>query len=239
MKSFELIPSEKYIENLNKLETILAEAIGTASMLWDKIPQGTFDSTKVLNLVKSTMLEFDSIFIDNLDIMKDVTQKNSALELIQDEHKIWCTKNFGDTSSSRFLMGAVEEAGELSEFTDHVKALTYFLGKLAHSQLKLEQKIRVNENHIENIKDAVSDIIIFLVGFCNTYNINIDKELKLTWSKIRARDWTQNKVNGEINCSLPINESTEDIESTIIDSHKISSNFVTIEQLEQDFLTNT
>lgn len=207
MKIHELILNENFEQVLKEITSMVAETIGEASMLWTETPTGEFESTKAVELVNNTIDKLDAKLITILDLIKNVTNKNSALEIIQQEHKLWCDKNFGETPSSRFLMGAVEEAGELSEFTDHIQALTYFLGKLAHGQLKHEQKIRVNENHLENIKDAVSDIIIFLIGFCNTHNININEELIKTWTKVRARDWTQNKVNGD--CKLPLNEQIE------------------------------
>lgn len=75
-----------------------------------------------------------------------------ALDLVelQKEIYVWKERNFGGTfmDGHQMLMGVAEEIGELS-----------------HSFLKYEQKIRVNEDHIENMKDAIGDIFIFLCNY--------------------------------------------------------------------------
>lgn len=76
---------------------------------------------------------------------------------LQEEHKIWALKNFGIQENEDYALGMIEEVGEL-----------------AHAILKRKQGIRNNENHGENIKDAIGDIVIYLIGFCNQLNINID-----------------------------------------------------------------
>ncbi len=75
------------------------------------------------------------------------------LDEIQREHALWIKKNFPSRPDKSFhpLLGVVEEVGELS-----------------HAVLKRDQGIRLNENHGENIKDAVGDIVIYLLDFCNT-----------------------------------------------------------------------
>lgn len=79
-------------------------------------------------------------------------------EKIQKEHKIWAAKNFGEQVIEDYELGMIEEVGEL-----------------AHAVLKQKQNIRNNENHAENILDAVGDITIYLIGYCNIKKINIDR----------------------------------------------------------------
>ena len=77
---------------------------------------------------------------------------------LQKEHKEWSIKNFGEQDIEDYQLGLIEEVGEL-----------------AHSVLKRKQGIRNNENHDEMIKDAIGDITIYLIGFCNCKNIDIEK----------------------------------------------------------------
>ncbi len=67
-----------------------------------------------------------------------------TLRKLQEEQKPWVIHNFGDRPSWMPLLGLMEE-----------------LGELAHAHLKEAQGIRLEENHIENAKDAVADIVIF------------------------------------------------------------------------------
>lgn len=75
---------------------------------------------------------------------------------IQAEHREWSAKNFPDQKAHHCLLGMIEEVGEL-----------------AHAQLKLEQGIRVNEDHIEARKDAIADIALYLIGYCNYCNVEL------------------------------------------------------------------
>lgn len=77
-------------------------------------------------------------------------------EQIQKEHREWSQKNFPDQKAHHCLLGMIEEVGEL-----------------AHAQLKFEQGIRVNEDHIAARKDAIADIALYLIGFCNYHKIPI------------------------------------------------------------------
>jgi NTP pyrophosphatase (non-canonical NTP hydrolase) len=75
---------------------------------------------------------------------------------IQAEHKEWSAKNFPDQKAHHCLLGMIKEVGEL-----------------AHAQLKLEQGIRVNEDHIAARRDAIADIALYLIGFCNYNKIDL------------------------------------------------------------------
>ena len=85
---------------------------------------------------------------------------------IQKEHKIWQTYNFGKVSSNQCRLGVIEEIGEL-----------------AHAELKIQQGIRGSkEDHIEEIKDALGDICIYLCGYLSALSksINVDETANLT-----------------------------------------------------------
>lgn len=78
-----------------------------------------------------------------------------TLQEIQIEQRAWALKNFGERPSWHPLMGVMEE-----------------LGELAHSLLKREQGIRgTRAEHDANIRDAVGDIMIFLMDFCSCEDV--------------------------------------------------------------------
>lgn len=102
------------------------------------------------------------------------------LEIFQNNLKEWINNNFPNKPAWQPLLGMVEEIGELS-----------------HSFLKQEQGIRGTFNeHEEKMKDAIGDIIIFLIHFCIIKNWQIEEILENTWKEVRNRDWIKNKING-------------------------------------------
>lgn len=102
------------------------------------------------------------------------------LNVMQIEHRSWALKNFGsDRQSDDPLIGITEE-----------------LGELCHAHLKTKQGIRTNENHYENKVDALADMVIYMLDYCNLENIDLEEAIKRTWSDVRKRDWTKHKANG-------------------------------------------
>jgi NTP pyrophosphatase (non-canonical NTP hydrolase) len=98
------------------------------------------------------------------------------LKELQNQLRPWQEHNFPNRPAWQPLLGLQEELGELS-----------------HAFLKREQNIRINENHNENIRDAVADILIFLCDFCNVENIDLETEVQKAWSEVSKRDWRKVK----------------------------------------------
>ena len=99
---------------------------------------------------------------------------------MQEEIGAWSRRNFGNQPSYRPLLGAVEE-----------------LGELAHAHLKSEQGIRGETvNHIEEKVDALGDIMIYLMDYAEREAINLDAAVRITWEKVRKRDWIKNPETG-------------------------------------------
>ena len=98
---------------------------------------------------------------------------------VQSELKDWVEYNFGGRPTYHPLLGVVEEVGELS-----------------HAFLKMEQGIRVEENHEENIRDAIGDILIYLLDFCNAIGVDSEDILKETWNNVKLRDWVKYPEGG-------------------------------------------
>lgn len=107
----------------------------------------------------------------------------SDISRIQAENKEWAWRNFGDAEAIppwQPLLGAVEEIGEL-----------------AHAYLKRHQGIRVNEDHDEAIKDAIGDIVIYLMDFCNRQNLDLELCVINAWEEVKQRDWNKHREEGK------------------------------------------
>lgn len=103
----------------------------------------------------------------------------SVLQIVQFEHLAWSRKNFPLTEAHEPLLGVVEEVGEL-----------------AHAHLKARQKIRNNQDHEEAGKDAVGDILIYLVHYCNIRGWDVEKILDDTWVHVSGRNWVKYPETG-------------------------------------------
>lgn len=104
-----------------------------------------------------------------------------TLRRLQEEHAPWAERNFGARPSYQPLLGAVEEIGEL-----------------AHAHLKAEQGIRGSEDeHREEKKDAVGDVVVFLADYCNLEGFDLQAVVEETWGRVKERDWKSNSSKGE------------------------------------------
>jgi NTP pyrophosphatase (non-canonical NTP hydrolase) len=94
----------------------------------------------------------------------------------------WQDKNFPNQTAYGNLLGVGEEFGEL-----------------CHAHLKGEQGIRHTPLEIHHMKqDAVGDIFIFLLNYCEKNNIDFQDALEKTWLEVSKRDWKLNKLNGKV-----------------------------------------
>lgn len=81
---------------------------------------------------------------------------NKTLNEIQEELKVWTEYNFGHTTPEIPILGMIEELGELS-----------------HAILKEKQGIRQSD-FLSDKKDAIADLTIYILNYCNCKNITID-----------------------------------------------------------------
>jgi len=79
------------------------------------------------------------------------------LQTLQNEQAVWSEKNFGEQPPTAPLLGLIEEVGEL-----------------AHAVLKRNQGIRTGENHIEQMKDAIGDIVIYAADYATRQGFQLD-----------------------------------------------------------------
>lgn len=101
---------------------------------------------------------------------------------LQMQHKKWADHNFPNQTPSQMVLGICEEAGEL-----------------AHAQLKREQKIRGFEDMIvyrDAVEDAIGDLFIYMMSFCNTAGIDLEDAVVTTWQRVSQRDWVKFPGNG-------------------------------------------
>jgi NTP pyrophosphatase (non-canonical NTP hydrolase) len=101
---------------------------------------------------------------------------------MQRDHKEWLSHNFPNQHPVDGFLGMVEEVGEL-----------------AHALLKHIQSIRgMTETAVTNaaVEDALGDLFIYMMSFCNTNGYNLEAAIVHTWEKVRERDWQANPVDG-------------------------------------------
>ncbi len=98
----------------------------------------------------------------------------TRLDEIIAEHKVWVEKNFPSKPFWQPLLGVGEEVGELN-----------------HAVLKRAQGILMEEDHDADIRDAVGDIVIFLMHFCSIEGVDLMDCIEEAWGRAGGRDWTK------------------------------------------------
>jgi NTP pyrophosphatase (non-canonical NTP hydrolase) len=103
------------------------------------------------------------------------------LQRIQEEHTKWSMDNFDEQDVFKMLAGVMEE-----------------LGELAHALLKQSQGIRGSyQEHEEAGKDAVGDIVIFIIAVCMIKSWDLTTIIQDVWTKVvKKRNWKENKEDG-------------------------------------------
>lgn len=94
------------------------------------------------------------------------------LRELQREVAMWSYQNFPENTPEFALMGLVEEVGELN-----------------HARLKQLQGIRKDEDLYRKERDAVGDIVIYLLDYCTRRGIDAQQAVEETWQVVRRRDW--------------------------------------------------
>ena len=104
-----------------------------------------------------------------------------TLDQFQQEQKEWRERNFEPSELGvGSLLGIVEEVGELS-----------------HAHLKQLQGIRgTSIEHEEAARDAVGDILVYLVDYCTQRGWNLQDILDFTWNCVKTRNWKKNPETG-------------------------------------------
>jgi hypothetical protein len=80
---------------------------------------------------------------------------------------------------------------------EHQNEIVIWLGKLSHSHIKLDQKIRMNEQHREVSEKAIYNILNICYNAVEADGqFSFFEELKKVWTQVRQRDWIKFPKNG-------------------------------------------
>lgn len=102
------------------------------------------------------------------------------LRELQQQSKVWTSHNFPNAQWFEPALGISEEVGELH-----------------HALLKMHQGIRgTKESHTAATKDALGDMLIYMVDLANKLDIDLQECMEETWSTVQQRDWIKNPTNG-------------------------------------------
>lgn len=103
-----------------------------------------------------------------------------GMKEIQWEQRAWAEYNFGGRNATHALLGISEEVGELS-----------------HVHLKMLQGIRITSDIFRSkARDAIGDIVIFLMDYCNANGWELEDIVAETWQEVKNRDWKKFPKNG-------------------------------------------
>lgn len=106
----------------------------------------------------------------------------TANDLTTRQHGLseWAARNFPNAEPIDPLLGIGEEYGEL-----------------LHAYLKRKQQIRGTwAEHSAAIEDALGDILIYMLDFCNKHGISMQACFDRAWNEIQSRDWIRFPANG-------------------------------------------
>lgn len=125
------------------------------------------------------------------------------LNNLQKEVSEWADYNFGTRKKKGRLVGATEEFGELAGWMleEIVPILHAFrqLGKVCHHHEKGESGIRgTPEFHESKKRDALGDIMIYLLDFCELHGWSYEEIINETWAEVSERDWVTDPIGGMI-----------------------------------------
>ena len=121
---------------------------------------------------------------------------------LQKEIHEWANQQFGTRRPpQKRLLGATEELGELvtwqlEEIVPVLHAIRQ-LGKVCHHDQKQEAGIRgTPEFHDGKIRDALGDIFIYLIDYCELRGWSYEEIIKETWAEVSQRDWVSDPMYG-------------------------------------------
>ena len=123
-------------------------------------------------------------------------------------------KEIGDWYNHNF-------AGSLTT-GEQLLVVTEELGELAHAYVKDKQGIRTGIDYHSKKIDAVGDIFISLVSYCNAEGISMEDAIRRTWEQVKQRDWKANPKTGEVpnapGGAIKRHETIKEVVDAIFDS---------------------
>lgn len=112
------------------------------------------------------------------------TRRDFTIRELQAEARRWREKQFPEAEHERLVhctLGVCEEAGELSR-----------------AVLKFRQAIRGYDEAKTDaeIVDAAGDLVIYLMGVCDAWGIQLQDAVETTLESVVQRDWQANRLTG-------------------------------------------
>jgi NTP pyrophosphatase (non-canonical NTP hydrolase) len=155
----------------------LEEALAERTQDWNALHHAIKDCNDELGKIEQ---QIPALLAAERKAGAEEAHDHMTLRDIQEDQKPWVAHNFGRRATYMPLLGAMEE-----------------LGELAHAHLKAEQGIRgtVAEHEVA-AKDAVADIIIFLLDYCSARGWDAASIVSDTWKAVRTRDFKADPIRG-------------------------------------------
>lgn len=94
----------------------------------------------------------------------------TAFSIIQNEQAVWAGEKFAGQTREQSALGVAEEAGEL-----------------CHATLKRSQGLIDEDTFCDKAKDAVGDVAIFLIDYCNLNGWDFQAIVQETWEHVKNR----------------------------------------------------
>lgn len=117
----------------------------------------------------------------------------NMLEKYQQEIGVWSFEQFGKSKGKSLAQH------NLIDTNDPLMGMVEELGELHHAVLKQKQQIRTAEDHEKAEKDAIGDLMIYLLDYCSRRGFSTSEILKDTWENVvKKRDWAGDPVQGKI-----------------------------------------
>lgn len=163
---------------MNKIKKKLLDLINNSPEMLKNYIFDLENGQSSVDIQRSVFMEEDNKMLKRKlkEEKEEIIKKDFIKKVVK-----WQETNFGENEVSKNIFGLMEE-----------------LGELAHAQLKGEQKVRfTSKQFLEMKKDAVGDLVLFLIGYCVAQKFDFNKCLKNSWNVVKRRDYKKiKKIRG-------------------------------------------
>lgn len=118
---------------------------------------------------------------------------------IQKQIEKWRAKNFGPSSTQGKRTKRLLEQDRIVAANVNLLGVQEEVGELSHCFLKMIQGIRGYNDEIKyraEAKDAVGDIVIYLMGFCDAHEWSLEQIVHEVAGEVMQRDWHKDPEEG-------------------------------------------
>lgn len=159
-----------------------------------------------LFLIEATVKNISSS-LDSDQEISDQDDSSVTIREIQSSVASWVKHNFPSSTAQDEILGMQED-----------------LGKLARAYLKSKQKIRgysfSGDKSKREMSDAIGNMMIYMLGFCESVGIDLESEVFSAWEKIKKLDWSADPDSGGRNNDWSY---SSDIDDNVIDNTDLAS----------------